>query len=425
MAQRRRGLGAGAAVGVVVALGLLAWMFTGGEPQVDRTSEHAMGAASDEGTTKKKPKKKAKKKKAPTERVEIEGPFGSKASCLESIVARKERPATAPVRLGSWNIRWFPRGGVSEREKRPTDLEWLACAIASLEVDVLAMQEILQDPAGRTALLDVQSKLDTMTGGKWLSDTDDCPGSGKQHVGLLYDSSRVKVSDLRELPGLNPKGEACASNLRPGFGAKVKLPGGQEVQVVTVHLDSGEAMRDYDNRVKSATALREVTASAKPGQGVIVLGDFNSMGCKECTPVVSSAEELAALDTAAEAAGLDRLVPAGERVCTHYMGGKPTWLDHVLVSKAPLDLTAARMELAGPCASLRCKGIKKGVGKPVAFDRLSDHCPVVVELSIGAAAPGAKLAAPASGAKAAPAAAKKPAAAATPAPAAATPAPAP
>jgi len=434
MAQRRRGLGAGAAVGVVVALGLLAWMFTGGEPQVKRASEHSAGAASHDGVAKKKPKKKSKKKKKkPSERLAIAGPFASRDACQKAIEGRKARPATAPVRIGSWNIRWFPRGGVSEREKKPTDLDWLACAIASLEVDVLAIQEILQDPAGRTALLAVQSKLDELTGGKWQSDTDDCPGGGRQHVGLLYDSSRVKVSDLHELPALNPQGESCSSNLRPGFGARVQLPGGRDLQIVSVHLDSGETMHDHDNRVRSAAALPTVTAAAKRNQGTIVLGDFNTMGCKDCTPQVPALGELAELDAAAAAAGLQRLAPRdGEaRVCTHYLGGKPSWLDQILVSKASVDLTTtAHMELAGACAAMACRGVKKGLGRPLAFEKLSDHCPVVVELGpADAAASAGKPGTDAVGDKAlaakTPAVPKSAAVTPKPAPAAAAPKPAP
>ena len=105
-------MGAGAAVGVVVALGLLAWMFTGGEPQVDKASDHAAGAASHDGVAKKKAKKKSKKKKKESgPRLVLAGPFGSKEECLKAIEGRKDRPATAPLRIGSWNIRWFPRGG--------------------------------------------------------------------------------------------------------------------------------------------------------------------------------------------------------------------------------------------------------------------------------------------------------------------------
>ena len=416
-------MGAGAAVGVVVALGLLAWMFSGGEPQVERTKGAA--ASSADGKPHKAKKKSKKKKKKSGERIAIGGPFGSKSACLKSIEGRKARAADAPVRIGTWNIRWFPRGGVSEREKRPTDLEWLACSIASIEVDVLAMQEILQDEAGKTALLEVQSKLDTMTGGKWQSDFDDCDGDGRQHVGLLFDTSRVKVSDLKDVAGLNPQGEACAKNLRPGFGARVKLPGGKDVQIVSVHLDSGEAPRDHENRLKSVAGLSELTAKAKPKQGVIVLGDFNTMGCRECTPEVEVDAELSALDASAATAGFARLVPDQKKICTHYMGGKSSWLDQVLVSKAPFDLTPiAHMEVVGACAELHCKGIKKGVGRPLAFEKLSDHCPVVVELradgaaapdgaqgkTAGAAAkgaePAAKAAAPAAAAKAVAPAAK-------------------
>jgi endonuclease/exonuclease/phosphatase family metal-dependent hydrolase len=254
-------------------------------------------------------------------------------------------------------------------------------------------------------MLEVQGKLDAMTGGKWQSDFDDCKGDGRQHVGLLFDTSRVKVSEMQDLAGLNPRGEACAGSLRPGFSARVKLPSGKDIQVVSVHLDSGEAQRDYDNRLKSIAALGELTASAKRLDGIVVLGDFNTMGCPDCTPEVSREDELAALDASAASVGFARLAPEATKICTHYMGGKPSWLDHVLVSKGPLDIAAgAHMEVAGGCMPMRCKGVKPGVRKPRAFEKLSDHCPVVVQLASDKSA-AAPTTPPAKGAAPTPAAA--------------------
>ena len=63
--------------------------------------------------------------------------FHSLAQCEAALRARPPRARSAPVRIGSWNIRWFPRG--TRHGKNPeqrTDLRWLACAIVSLEVDV-------------------------------------------------------------------------------------------------------------------------------------------------------------------------------------------------------------------------------------------------------------------------------------------------
>jgi Bacterial SH3 domain len=47
----------------------------------------------------------------------------------------------AILRVGTWNIRWFPRGCPSNQAcpEKTTDIPWLACTMAWMNVDLLAL----------------------------------------------------------------------------------------------------------------------------------------------------------------------------------------------------------------------------------------------------------------------------------------------
>jgi hypothetical protein len=84
----------------------------------------------------------------------------------------------ARLRVGTWNIRWFPRGCPSNDTcpDQTTDLPWLACTIAWMHVDVLALQEILSIPDAEFSLNALRSELDRLTGGSWQVDLQACGG---------------------------------------------------------------------------------------------------------------------------------------------------------------------------------------------------------------------------------------------------------
>ena len=65
--------------------------------------------------------------------------------------------------------------------------------------------------------------------------------------------------------------------------------------------------------------------------------------------------------------------------CTHYFRGRGGWLDHVLLSKDMKASTLASARVTGYCAIAGCQRIKGDY--PLAYRQLSDHCPVVVEMS--------------------------------------------
>jgi endonuclease/exonuclease/phosphatase family metal-dependent hydrolase len=435
MPRVRRGL---LALFLVIAAGLVVFSAQlgkrseppGGAPGASASSKSHDGKGKSGKSNKQKKKNKAK----PKAHAVATSPFYSLEACQAYLTAHPRAAQRAP-RVGTWNIRWFPLGSPDgKKPERHTDLPWLACTIASLDVDVLAIQEIVQDAPGRQALLDVTSRLDTLTHGKWHADLDDCPGSGRQHVGFLYDQNRVTVSDARNLAALNPGANACDLNLRPGFGMYARFKGGPDLSLVSLHFDSGQTARDYGNRKTSVEridgAVKEL-AQAERDSDVMLLGDFNSMGCKDCEPRVDSGGELVAIDAQLGPAELRRVsMPSGHHTCTEYQGNGTSTLDYVLASNTMDELPAAtKIELFGPCADLGCKlPYKAEKGQLKVFDNLSDHCPLVVTLAAtdddkpgpapkGAAA-ASKAAAPAAGAKA-PAAKAPPAAPAAGKPAAA------
>jgi endonuclease/exonuclease/phosphatase family metal-dependent hydrolase len=291
-------------------------------------------------------------------------------------------PAT--LRVGTWNIRWFPRGCPSNRScpEKTTDLPWLACSIAWMNVDVLAIQEILATPDAEFSLNALRADLDRRTGGSWQVDLQSCGGSSDQHVGFLWNASRVALLDLTDAWELNgaaigPTGSACAGNLRPGRYASARTPLGLDFHILSVHLDSGTTNRDYGHRRQATQRLAQIRVGDTPilelDRDVLVLGDYNTMGNQDASPV-SAQEELAVMDRELSP-GFRRLLmtPA----CTEYFEGKAGTLDHIIAS-ADMQEVAAPARVTGYCTVAECVPIAGAL--PAAAERLSDHCPVVVDI---------------------------------------------
>lgn len=315
---------------------------------------------------------------------QLKGPFGSPEACTAAWAARSQsaseaRAARGP-RIGTWNVRWFPLGSASGKNlAQHTDVDWLACAIAQLDVDVLAVQEFLDNAEARAAALDLIAKLNALTGGRYRLELDACEGGRRQHVGLLWNEARVKLESVRSIAALNPAGSMCASSLRPGFGAHARFSDGTDLHVITVHLDSGEEARDFDHRAASIHALRELLPALRSSdQDVLMLGDYNAMGCSKCAPAVLANEELDALDATLAGLSLHRLEhPRGNR-CSHYYRGHAGLLDLAVVT-ASLKERVEQVIAGGVCGALACERPQRGAS-PRAWDTLSDHCPVIVQL---------------------------------------------
>ncbi len=303
-------------------------------------------------------------------------PWFSRAACEAALRGKPAHRAAGKARIGTWNLAWFPDGTAHhDKAEREHDIPWLACVIATLDVDVLAVQEVVQHTRGRAALLDLERELSARTGGDYDSVFDECPDDDRQHVGFLYDKRRVTVSDVTVLRTLNPGRSACDLRLRPGLSALFRFHGGLDLRAVSVHFDSGSAEHDYTHRQTSVEHVRELLPQlTSHKEDAIVLGDWNTMGCEACVPAVSAETELLALD--ATLSDFRRVPPSA--ACSEYYRGRGGLLDHVLVTRGTRELPAdAHVETHGVCAALGCGHLR---GTPTALTRLSDHCPMVLEL---------------------------------------------
>jgi hypothetical protein len=289
------------------------------------------------------------------------------------------------ARVGSYNLRWFPDGGPGRGGGEPSkDLDWLACAIASLDVDVLAVQEIKATARAREVTLELMARLDSLTRGRWLSQLDDCPDAVELHVGFFYDSAKVKAGRWQTLGELNPFESACAKQLRPGLAGHFAFRGGLDLDIVSVHFKSTRTQRSLDLRARSLGRLPEALArlrAASSDDDVLVVGDFNTMGCdKDCTPRVSPGEELGRVSEAVAGPSYGLRVVAADTECTQYYRGRATRLDLFVAANAMRELLpASSVHVRGVCMQLGCRQVE-AEAMPLAFTRLSDHCPVVLDL---------------------------------------------
>jgi len=311
--------------------------------------------------------------------------FRSPASCFELLrQGVRAGRSQGMARVGTWNVRWFPDGvaGDTLDSNLATDVEWMACTLAWMNVDAMALAEVKSKPRSLAALEQLVSRLDALTNGKHTVHLDDCPDENGQHVAWLVNEQRVRVADWQMHAPLNPNGDACAGLLRPGLGVNLRFLGGLDLHAVAVHLKSGVEARDIELRRGSFDGLERVLQSVSSRNGdadVLVAGDFNSMGCSSCPTVMRSAAETSWLDNRLRAFRPQaRRIPS-ELGCSEYYRQQPTLLDHVLVTsamrEAPLDTVAS---VYGHCRELGCEAYSGS--EPLAMGHLSDHCPIVVTL---------------------------------------------
>ncbi|HSC87109.1 MAG TPA: hypothetical protein VLC09_07560, partial [Polyangiaceae bacterium] len=159
--------------------------------------------------------------------------------------------------MASFNVRWFPDGkpGKQAPSHGGTDAEWLGCVLADLDVDAIAVQEFKTLPRAQEVLARVLAELDRLSGGSWRAGFDDCPTPATQHVGILYDSRRVRAGAPRVVAELNPHGEKCKDTLRPGYELALTWPGGQALRFVSVHFKSEADARSLGLRDRSFEVL--------------------------------------------------------------------------------------------------------------------------------------------------------------------------
>jgi endonuclease/exonuclease/phosphatase family metal-dependent hydrolase len=287
------------------------------------------------------------------------------------------------LRVGSFNVRWFPDGQPGKKPRgKGTDVLWVACQIAELDASVVAVQEFKTTERARSATKRLLAELGRLTKGSWKAFFDECPLESSLHVGMLYDSTRLQLKERRVEASLNPLGEACAGSLRPGLVGRFQTKKGQSLEVVSVHLKSGTDRRSFGLRDRTFSAMGRLPRT--PGVPRVVAGDFNTMGCKDCQPEISAGAERASRQGGLASRG-DGFIepPLG---CSHVHRSRPELLDGFVVSGPALGTAGA--SVAGACRQTSCA---KGPVPKEVLERVSDHCPLVLDLGTRPSGPPTRL----------------------------------
>ncbi len=286
------------------------------------------------------------------------------------------------LRVGTWNIRWFPRGRAPGRAGAPTDLDWLTCVLVWMQPDVLVVQESLTTATARHSWTRVLRALERHTGQTWQWSVQRCGQPGRQHVGVLWNAERVTLSGVRSLWRLNPRAGGarapCRNGRRPGHYAHVRShrPSGVDFHLVGLHLKSGTTMAAVEERRRALNRLDVAVAPfLDADRDVVVLGDLNTMGTGDARSQHAELQDLRRMVADNTPGFRDlRLTPG----CSHYFRGRGGWLDHVLVVRDMTEVNARSVRVTGYCAATECRRLRGGY--PMAYHRLSDHCPVILEI---------------------------------------------
>ena len=268
---------------------------------------------------------------------------------------------TPPLVLGTFNIRTFP--------DKDTKLDAVAAAIAELDADAFAVQEI----GAPDKLDEALAAANGLTGRRYVArlfpycwKMQDSPYD-RLFIGVVYDADRLDLE--RALP--LSKGENCPQGQAPAALALLRPHGGPPVALVSVHL-AALPKKFTQRKQQWRWLLRELPRlTRKHGAPVVLAGDFNSTGY-----LGEPAEERGMIDDLV--AAHDLMLPTATIGCSEYWQRNkkgpfmPSLLDHVVL---PADLGDAQAEVLGMCAALACA--PQDVA-PDGYHTVSDHCPVRV-----------------------------------------------
>lgn len=267
----------------------------------------------------------------------------------------------------------------ADDEDEATDIGWLACAIASIDVDILAVQEMKITDRSERKQRELITLLNARTGGDWKFELASCSPARVQHPGFLFDRSRVTGSEFREIPLLNPD-EECSNRVSPGFAGYFSIVGGPDFHLVAVHMEAYPEKASLESREQSVERMGQVAQEAYaiiPDTDLIFAGDFNTTGCDECDREISPKDEVERIRGA-----LPQLEPALRLVDASLECSKPggSLLDHFVVDAQLAELSAgARAEVRGICQESNCSRLREWYER--ATERLSDHCPLTLDLA--------------------------------------------
>jgi endonuclease/exonuclease/phosphatase family metal-dependent hydrolase len=260
-------------------------------------------------------------------------------------------------------------------------VSWLSCAITSLGVDILAVQEFKLTARARQAQSQLIDQLNQRTGGDWQIELSSCDPEDVQHPGFVFDASRVKGSQFREIVELNPF-SVCSNDASPGFAGYFEIEGGPDFHFVSVHFPSGDGQSALDARSQALAAMPAVASAARAlvdDEDLIFAGDFNTSGCAECDSPVESTSEIDEMRASFDEKDNPLHALGADQACSREDDANSHLLDHFVnvdnMTEVPSDATA---HVGGFCAEGACDRLQ--LWHVDARAHLSDHCPILLDL---------------------------------------------
>lgn len=243
------------------------------------------------------------------------------------------------LRVATFNIENFP--------KHERQIAGAFDEIARLDAPIVGVQEITKVDVFRA---EAKKRL----GASWRFEAIGTGSVLDHHLGVLYDSARVKHVKTRVHDGTR-----LGSTHKPVMDVELRY-GSERVRVLVLHLKAGG--ENHPVRTRQHAALRRIVDDVKKsGARVVLVGDFNATG-------EADREDLARVPLRWLTEGL----PCSA-FRTQYDEGCPrSRLDHVFATDA-----AAHVRATGGCAEHGCGWQDRC---PLYAVEVSDHCPVVVEL---------------------------------------------
>ena len=231
-------------------------------------------------------------------------------------VAASALPGCGNIRIGTFNIRQF--GGT-----RDTDMAKLTKLVASLDADILAVQESRanQSSAELAATLSRGSRAYRVA-------LSQCGGRSEMRVGFLSQTSVASRSRRREgLPELAPGDDGrCSATERPGF-LGVFTDGARSLHLLTIHFTPGNDQGAYARRKEQWARAHKIAAQlrADGASAVAILGDANSTGYRD-----DENGERTFVDASAKSAGMS-VVTAGV-ACSEYWKSEGVYVPSALIT---------------------------------------------------------------------------------------------
>jgi len=270
-------------------------------------------------------------------------------------------PPGIVLKVATWNMEWFtlrragdPALPPTVKPKRPADIARLRAYAAILNADVVALEEV-DGPAPAAEVFPPDRYVLHFTRDHVI-----------QRVGFAIRRG-IAFTANPDLRGLDPYASDAPEQLRSGADVTLHL-GGRNLRILAVHLKTGCWEVGLNSRRRACAVMREqlpvlerwIEARRREDTPFLIIGDFNRV--------------LGPDD--AFLAGLDRITPlavATEGYRNPCWGGRySTFIDQILAGDA------ARQWMQP--ATFRVLVYRETA--PEWRERLSDHCPVMVNFKV-------------------------------------------